>query len=358
MNCVVERRLTEEQVDEPSQTLNLPLGLNVVTRPKKGQITGERMYINCDSGKSDEERDDSEDDVKPVIIPIGRLNFIPPHMRPNPIPYGDLPRFNPLTHMPQRMPPQMPQMPFMMRHPDMMNHHEMMNQEQHQMLPVPPTHEVPPPPPPQSLIQQILSQRQNQQPENQENMPRIHIQIRRIPISDIMNDNKPEGEIIRNVLNDLSNDNENKSTNQEQGLNGEHTSEEESEEFPRIFNVLRSMMNLPISDMAKEMEEEHNKMMHNENENEKPEQMQDEKQNEKPEEESSQDSEMLPPMGIFRFPMSPQLQMGPQSRILYGRSLSQPIHIPVPMDQEQADLKSTVLSPAGEKSVAEKEPTM
>lgn len=53
MNCVVERRRTEEVVDAPAKTVQLPFGMNVSTDPKKQKITGERIAIFCDNGKDE-----------------------------------------------------------------------------------------------------------------------------------------------------------------------------------------------------------------------------------------------------------------------------------------------------------------
>lgn len=50
MNCVVERRRTEEVVDAPARNVQLPFGMNVSTDPKKQKITGERIAIFCDNG--------------------------------------------------------------------------------------------------------------------------------------------------------------------------------------------------------------------------------------------------------------------------------------------------------------------
>lgn len=50
MNCVVERRRTEEVVDSPAKNVQLPFGVNVSTDPKKQKITGERIAIFCDNG--------------------------------------------------------------------------------------------------------------------------------------------------------------------------------------------------------------------------------------------------------------------------------------------------------------------
>lgn len=53
MNCVVERRRTEEYVDAPARTMNLPFGLNLTTDPKKQKVSGERMAIFCETGNED-----------------------------------------------------------------------------------------------------------------------------------------------------------------------------------------------------------------------------------------------------------------------------------------------------------------
>lgn len=51
MNCVVERRRTDEVIDAPAKTMQLPFGLNLTSDPKKQKVTGERIGIFCESGE-------------------------------------------------------------------------------------------------------------------------------------------------------------------------------------------------------------------------------------------------------------------------------------------------------------------
>lgn len=113
MNCVVERKHAEEIVDSPSKTVALPFGMNLTTDPKKARITGERISIFCEGGNENKDQESSgrhnnreEDDeeledveaIRPMFIPFQRV----------PIPFGAIPNRFPLTHMPQRMEPMMP----------------------------------------------------------------------------------------------------------------------------------------------------------------------------------------------------------------------------------------------------------
>ncbi|XP_037813176.1 putative uncharacterized protein DDB_G0271606 isoform X2 [Lucilia sericata] len=114
MNCVVERKHAEEIVDSPSKTVALPFGMNLTTDPKKARITGERISIFCEggnenkdqeqSGRHNNNREEDDDDIedveaiRPMFIPFQRV----------PIPFGPIPNRFPLTHMPQRMEPMMP----------------------------------------------------------------------------------------------------------------------------------------------------------------------------------------------------------------------------------------------------------
>ncbi|KAI8116508.1 hypothetical protein CVS40_11423 [Lucilia cuprina] len=114
MNCVVERKHAEEIVDSPSKTVALPFGMNLTTDPKKARITGERISIFCEggnenkdqeqSGRHNNNREEDDDDIedveaiRPMFIPFQRV----------PIPFGAIPNRFPLTHMPQRMEPMMP----------------------------------------------------------------------------------------------------------------------------------------------------------------------------------------------------------------------------------------------------------
>lgn len=50
MNCVVERRRSEELVDSPAKTMRLPFGMEINTDPKQHKVTGERIAIFCETG--------------------------------------------------------------------------------------------------------------------------------------------------------------------------------------------------------------------------------------------------------------------------------------------------------------------
>lgn len=102
MNCVVERKRIVEDVDRPARTVALPFGVNLQMEPKKAQITGERIAIFCDRGDEENKRKneaDDEDSNEENDIESMRPMFIPQF--PMRIPYGRIPQQNPLTHMPQ-----------------------------------------------------------------------------------------------------------------------------------------------------------------------------------------------------------------------------------------------------------------
>lgn len=50
MNCVVERRRSEEMVDSSLKTMRLPFGMAFNTEPKQQKVTGERIAIFCETG--------------------------------------------------------------------------------------------------------------------------------------------------------------------------------------------------------------------------------------------------------------------------------------------------------------------
>lgn len=116
MNCVVERRRTEELVDTPAKTMRLPFGMEFNADPKKQKVTGERIAIFCETGN--EPKNEDAEPVRQVLIPI-------PPVRS----FG-----GPITHLPQQMPPQpiMRQMARPMFPIQMMNH-----QQSQQMPPIP-----------------------------------------------------------------------------------------------------------------------------------------------------------------------------------------------------------------------------
>ncbi|XP_059469464.1 fibronectin-binding protein PlpA isoform X2 [Neocloeon triangulifer] len=54
MNCVVEKRRSEELVDHAPREVSLPFGLNLTTPPRLEHLTGEKMVISCESGRAQE----------------------------------------------------------------------------------------------------------------------------------------------------------------------------------------------------------------------------------------------------------------------------------------------------------------
>ncbi|XP_053956529.1 uncharacterized protein LOC128862113 isoform X1 [Anastrepha ludens] len=190
MNCVVERKHAEEIVDSPSKTVALPFGVNLTTDPKKARITGERISIYCEGGNENkgpetpesarnnnrEEDDDNDEEIesnRPMFIPYQRI----------PIPFAQIPQRFPLTHMPQRMLPLMPPMSAMSQ----------MSQESQQSQPQqsfirqmpPPFQHLPmrPPMPPQVM--------QAPHPDAQQSQPNmfvpqtVRIHVHQIPIREI-----------------------------------------------------------------------------------------------------------------------------------------------------------------------------
>uniref|UniRef100_A0A1I8Q0H1 Genetic suppressor element-like domain-containing protein n=1 Tax=Stomoxys calcitrans TaxID=35570 RepID=A0A1I8Q0H1_STOCA len=171
MNCVVERKHAEELVDSPSKTVALPFGMNLTTEPKKARITGERISIFCESGNESKEQDsskssrsedddDSDEDVesiRPMFFPFQRV----------PIPFGPIPNRFPLTHMPQRMEPMMPrhqpeQLPGFLR-------------------------QMPPPPPPfQQLPMRPPMPPQVMQAPHPEPQRILRIQVHQIPLRELI----------------------------------------------------------------------------------------------------------------------------------------------------------------------------
>lgn len=80
MNCIVERRRAEEIVDAPGRTLQLPFGLNINTDPKQKKVTGERLVIMCESGmehNNNENNNNDNDDVEEIRQIVVPINAIP-----------------------------------------------------------------------------------------------------------------------------------------------------------------------------------------------------------------------------------------------------------------------------------------
>lgn len=53
MNCVIEKRKSEEMTDHQAKNVALPFGVNMTTDPRYEHVTGERMVIFCESGNDD-----------------------------------------------------------------------------------------------------------------------------------------------------------------------------------------------------------------------------------------------------------------------------------------------------------------
>ncbi|XP_061393527.1 uncharacterized protein LOC133329044 isoform X2 [Musca vetustissima] len=172
MNCVVERKHAEELVDTPSKTVALPFGMNLTTEPKKARITGERISIFCEGGNENKDQDSSkssrnEDDdennedeiesIRPMFFPYQRV----------PIPFGPIPNRFPLTHMPQRMEP-------------------MMQRHQPEQLPGFLRQMPPPPPPFQQLPMRPPMPPQVMQAPHPEPQRILRIQVHQIPLRELI----------------------------------------------------------------------------------------------------------------------------------------------------------------------------
>jgi len=153
MNCIVEKKRAEEVVDHQPKTVRLPFGVNLTTDPRYEHVTGERMVILCESGslqRHTQPQPQPEEQEETIMI------------QPVVIPYGPVSPFQ--THMPQQMRPQMPQQQAMpMPHPmetlrppmpEPMVHHQPQPQSQSQSGP-----SFPPNPFIQHIAQQIINQR-------------------------------------------------------------------------------------------------------------------------------------------------------------------------------------------------------
>ncbi|XP_029726700.1 bromodomain-containing protein 4 [Aedes albopictus] len=174
MNCVVERRRSEEMVDSPAKTMRLPFGMEFNTEPKKQKVTGERIAIFCETGN--EPKNEDAEPVRQVLIPIPPIRS-----------------FGPITHLPQQMPPQpmMRQMSRPIFPIPMMSHHQ-----QPQQMPPVPAQMMQAPHPENPMIrpafhaqpQPMIHAQQPQQPQStfpqQMQPPRaeVRIQFQRIPI--------------------------------------------------------------------------------------------------------------------------------------------------------------------------------
>uniref|UniRef100_A0A7G3AQ31 Putative mediator of rna polymerase ii transcription subunit 26 isoform x2 n=1 Tax=Lutzomyia longipalpis TaxID=7200 RepID=A0A7G3AQ31_LUTLO len=258
MNCVVERRRSEEFVDSPAKTMQLPFGLNISSDPKKQRITGERMAIFCESGTSQVNEEPSEP-VRQVVMPIHAipLNFA--------------------HQMPVNQPPPPPPQPQM--------HH----------MPPPQSlmREMPPPPPQNMPSQGPMPIHVVQAPRPYQ--PEVRIQLQRVQIPrELLGEGGQEQQVqIQRVPLDVA--------LHRAGITAED---------------LQNIQRMAEERIQQELKEE----MSGNNE-------EDDDSSESSEEE---DSKMVP---MQQVPVPAQfLQMG---RIGYGRSLLQPVKIPVPMMQQE-----------------------
>uniref|UniRef100_A0A182WHP9 Uncharacterized protein n=1 Tax=Anopheles minimus TaxID=112268 RepID=A0A182WHP9_9DIPT len=198
MNCIVERRRSEELVDSPPKMVRLPFGMDLTTDPKQQKVTGERIAIFCESGN--ELKNEDAEPIRQVLIPI-------PPVR----------SFGPITHLPQQMGPpaqtiirQMPRPIFPM--PMMNPHHQQPQQSQQQLPPIPAQMmQAPHPDAPMGRpnfhpflqqLPQIMAAQMHQQSAQQPQpaMPprtEVRIHLQRIPIPEIMRPFLPP-QIIRN----------------------------------------------------------------------------------------------------------------------------------------------------------------
>ncbi|XP_034482722.1 putative uncharacterized protein DDB_G0268364 isoform X2 [Drosophila innubila] len=388
MNCVVERKHAEEFVDSPAKTVALPFGVNLTTDPKKARITGERISIFCDGGDDKEEReekeakrlreqeeDDSEEDnepMRPMFIPFQRV----------PIPFGRIPDQMPLTHMPQRMMPpamqqQLPsqgsiiirQLPPPFQHlpmrppmpPQVMQAPRMEQQEpqeQRQQMPQVQTVRIHMQQLPFRQIHmaddvpmQIPAQQQQQQQERemslqrgmpQREMPQIQIQhmplgvaLQRVGITadDLRNiqrmaEDRFTDELRRLTAEEAGDSNENNS-------NANSSEEEEHSETPMSSDEQSTAATAGQSAAQSQAEQREQRE-------------QSQQQREREQESSDQQEEQTPQMQIQRLilqplpeqprdtmtpPMPDQPAQVPFGRMIFGRSLAQPVRIPVPMMQ-------------------------
>lgn len=373
MNCVFERKHAEEFVNSPSKTVALPFGMNLTTDPKKARITGERISISCDGGdennkeqqeqinnnninmhKQQQQRDEDSDEVDEVFDPV-RAVYLP--MQRIPIPFGQIPQQFPLTHMPQRMlppppPPQQmqPQQPFMRQMPSPF-HFQM-------RPPMPPQVMQAPHPEPQMMHNNMLDAPPQQQ------TVRIHVQqipFREIHVADdvpvqipAQQQELPHFEIQRMPL---------VVALRRAGITAEDLSNIKRMAEDRITDELRR---LAAEEAAESAENNNNSDEDNSNDSsQSSDQNSSEQQSQQQESQSSQREEQQqltddqpqqqaheqapeqtqPPQPVVQrlilrpLPDQPRDTMTPPmpdnmmqyNRAAYGRSLAQPVRIPVPM---------------------------
>lgn len=381
MNCVVERKHAEEIVDSPSKTVALPFGMNLTTDPKKARITGERISIFCEGGNENKDQDSAknnnrdEDDedvedvesIRPMFIPFQRA----------PIPFGAIPQRFPLTHMPQMMDPMMAA--------------RQQQEQQHGFM-----RQMPPPPPPfQQLPMRPPMPPQEMQAPHPEQQRIVRIQFHQIPIREMIhvaNDvpqqisiqqQQPQAPVQQQQQPQAQ------QVQQQQQPQSQQQQSQQRQEFP-FFQIQRMPLGLALERagitaedlnniqrltenrineefrlLANESDEDENSSEDDDdNDNEAPAAAQNNQQQSKPQQQSEQQQQNAErqarmqdiPMPIQRLilqplpeqprdTMTPPMPDQPMQRLPmghpgWGRSLAQPVSIPVPMMEAQNDMSA------------------
>lgn len=400
MNCVVERKHAEEIVDSPSKTVALPFGVNLRTDPKKARITGERISIYCDGGDDSKEQDsrnnreEVEDDTDEDAEPI-RPMFIP--FQRFPIPFGRMPQQFPLTHMPQRMMPPV-QMQQQQPQPQQMQHQIPQQPMLRQMPPLPPFHQLPlrPPMPPQVMqAPQPEQQSHNlifsEPPQQQQQTVRIHVQqipfreihvaddvpvqiapryqVQHVPLGEALQRAGITQEDLRNIqrmaeerindelkrwvpdadeYDDNSNSDEtnDENSNENERESAARNSSEEQERQQSAEQQVQQQQLPQQSQLPPQMEQDSQQANQQDSQPDQQQQQSQEQEQQQPQqpqqrsEENQQTPMIQPPARLILQPLPEQPtqnQITPLGRVVFGRSLAQPVRIPVPMMQAQAD---------------------
>uniref|UniRef100_A0A9I3EI08 Uncharacterized protein n=1 Tax=Anopheles dirus TaxID=7168 RepID=A0A9I3EI08_9DIPT len=362
MNCIVERRRSEELVDAPPKMVRLPFGMDLTTDPKQQKVTGERIAIFCESGN--ELKNEDAEPVRQILIPIppvrtfGPITHLPQQMGPvpqtiirqMPRPIFPMPLMN--QQQPQQQPQQLPPIPAQMMqapHPDAPmgrpNFHPFLQQlpqimaaqmhqqsaPQPQQPGMPPRTEVrihlqriPIPEimrpflPPQIMRQQPEQEQQPQPQPPQQQPQQQEVQIREMPIDMAIHKFGAPSSDEMNVADFAAQ----KFTEQLRSLIARIAESEESEEETDSYrNVPDQEGPSPHSD-ERELQEQQpprpteQEMVHQE-EQEQPQQQQQQQQQESQVSQQQQQQHLPEPQ--------PMLPMG---RIHYGRSLLTPISLP------------------------------
>lgn len=231
MNCVVERRRTEEMNENPMKALN-PFSALLDDEQPREKVTGERVSIFCETGDKKPEAEPIVH-VRRIIMPFPFGNMpgpmhhrfnpqIPPQFQQSPPQFPPIPQFQPQNQMNQmnflppppqmrpemRMPFQPPQMPFM---PPQQQHQPPQGPQQQEMMPPIPASMMSPPRPEVPQFRLISPAPQHPQmpnferPQEQDNdspMPRpeVRIQLRRIQLPGPIGDIFP---FLNNIQNDI-----------------------------------------------------------------------------------------------------------------------------------------------------------